>query len=273
MKRLFAVWIIVLLAGCAQKPSVLTIPTRSIWLGLKFLPGKSTTYKQTTNISTTIEAEGFSQTINTAIEMQTTETVEDTGDVTIVKVSFDNVIGTVRTGSQLKSIDELDGLQGVTASLKLSRDGKITEVKGFENVDYFKKSGEDPAQQFEESFGFLPNKTTKVGEMWTREFDEIKATYTLKGFEKKGDSDCAKIAVLQAIKTTRNGAEKGMKTRLEIEGTGKGTVWVDIERGVVIESEIKISLEGNQEISGRMAPEPMTMPIYIDQDSHRKIVE
>jgi hypothetical protein len=273
MKRLFPVWIIILLAGCAQKPSVLTLSPEGMWLGLKFVPGRSTTYKQTAKISTSVQTGETTQKINTSIEIRMTETVKDTGDVTVVEVRFDDVTGTLRFGSQLKSIDEMEGLQGTTTSLKLSRDGRIIELKGLEDVEYFKKSGEQPEQQFEENYGFLPNKIMKPGESWSKKFEGIKATYTFERIEKKGKVKCARIAVIQEISTSRTGTEKGMSTKLKIKGTGTGTIWFDIKEGRVLESKIRLSLEGEQQVHGGRRQKSMNVPIRVDQESHRKIVK
>ncbi|MCK4353355.1 hypothetical protein KAW65_08125 [candidate division WOR-3 bacterium] len=259
--------------GCARKPAVLEGYEEGVWLGFKFVPGKSLTYKQTINTYTAMEIKGMVQEVNSITEIQTTQTVEDTVDNIKLEISFDDISSTTRVGAQLIPVKEAEELKGKVVSLKLSKEGKLIELKGLEDIDYFKKSGEKPERQFEGLFSFLPNKVTKIGENWQKEFEEEKCTYTLQGFEQKDGFDCAKIAVKKEIEQTKDIEQKGMKIKMNIKGEEKGTIFFALKEGIIIESKATTSLEGEQELSGAGLPEPITVPIYIDQDTHTKLIQ
>ncbi len=276
MRNFFVFSLVVLFSGCAkQETVVLKGYEEGAWLGFKFVPGKSVSYKQTQKTVTTIEAEEFVQTINSNTEIHTTQTVEDTGETISLRVSFDDVVGTMRVESEMKRVKALDKLKGKVVSLKLSRDGKIIQLKGLEGMGYFRESGEKPERQFEEVFSFLPNKIVKIGESWTREYEDKIATYTLKGFEffEKNGTTCAKIEVQSKIETTKTTEQQRMKGKIRITGKGKGEIFFDVNKGIVIESRSSASLEGEQEVSGPTLPEPINVPIYIDQETHTTLIK
>ncbi|MCK4307796.1 hypothetical protein KAW50_06200 [candidate division WOR-3 bacterium] len=276
MRNFFLFSVIFVFLGCAKNKKTIVFKEpykEEVWLGFKFVPGKSVSYKQTQKTVTTIEAEEFVQTINSNTEIHTTQTVEDTGETISLRISFDDVVGTMRVESEMKRIKALDKLKGKVVSLKLSRSGKIIQLKGLEGMGYFRESGEKPERQFEEAFSFLPNKIVKIGESWTREYEGKIATYTLKGFEKKNGTTCAKIEVRSKIETTKTTEQQRMKGKIRITGKGKGEIFFDVNEGIVIESRSSASLEGEQEVSGPTLPEPINVPIYIDQETHTTLIE
>jgi hypothetical protein len=210
--------------------------------------------------------------VDSWIKIRTTQTVEDTGEVIALKINYDDVSGTAKIGSQLRPIKELDELKGKEVLLKLSKDGEIKELKGLEDVEYFKKSGESPVEQFEEEFSFLPNKIIKIGESWIKEFKTQKVTYTLVRIEKRKEFVCARIKTKHEVETTKTEFQQGIKANVKIKGSGKGELFFDIQKGILIEQKYSLSLEGEQEVSGGMISESMSMPIYIDQEICKKLV-
>ena len=274
MRNFLILSLIFVFAGCAkQETAVLKEYEDEAYLGFKFVPGKSVRYKQTQKTATTIEAKEIAQTINFNTEIRTTQTVEDTGEAISLRISFDDVVGTMRVSDKIEPVKALDELKGIIVSFKLSRDGKISQLKGLEGIDYFRKSGEKPEHLFEEEFSFLPNKVVRIGESWTKKFEDKTATYTLKGFEERNGRTCAMIEVKSEIETIKFTEQQGMKSKIKITGEGKSSIFFDIEEGIIVESKGKASLEGEQEISGTMFPEPISVPIYIDEDTYITLIK
>jgi hypothetical protein len=259
--------LILILAGCAQKTATLKGYEKSAVLSLKFIPGESKVYKQTVNTVTTVEAMGATQTVNSAMDIKLTETVEDTVKFIKLKMGFSDVSATTRVGTEVIPLKEVEELEGKTVNIKLSKDGKLIETKGFEGLGYFEKEGKP---KFEDFFGFLPQGKVSVGDKWTKESEGEKTTYILKGFEEKGGFTCARISMEKEIEKTRNTKEKGMTVKINLKGKAKGEILFAINEGMIIDVKSSASLEGEQEISGLQ--KPMTLPLYIDQTSHIKFL-
>jgi len=81
------------------------------------------------------------------------------------------------------------------------------------------------------------------------------------------------IEVKSEIETIKFTEQQGMKSKIKITGEGKSSIFFDIEEGIIVESKGKASLEGEQEISGTMFPEPISVPIYIDEDTYITLIK
>lgn len=152
-------------------------------------------------------------------------------------------------------------IKGQIFSMKISPEGKVLEVKGFENMaaGIFDSLGLDSnsranalAQfneqfnaekmkgQFERTWYIFPNKEVNVGENWQKETDldaggikgKIKSAYKVTDIE----GEMVTLSENSVIETT--GDEKGSS------GTINGTLIVDSRSGLVVsgDQDLKISL-------------------------------
>lgn len=262
-KLFFAVLLFGLIFGCAQKVPIKEELGKELFLKLNFEPQKSIKYKQETFVSQTVEMQGMTQTFEVSSEIIWTQTVEDTGETTLVKITLNDASGMVKAGGMTRKIDELYKLKDKDILIKIDSDNKVTEVEGIKDIEYFRKE-KGAENQFKELFEFLPNKSIKIGESWEKEFNGTKCTYTLKGIEKKKNYECAKIEFEKLIeKDFEEGGAKG-----KVKGKEKGTIYFVITEGIIIEEKATASMEGEASISA-----DMKIPIYMDQETSIKIIK
>lgn len=125
----------------------------------------------------------------------------------------------------------LEELIGKKVRLKLSREGRILELEGFDRIvrDAMKKAGHPEGgvgpivEQFlkdkrmktilQESFGLLPEKAVKVGDTW--ESDSVLSVPML------GEMKLANTMELQGVSEDGGRASVGQKTRLSVRKKDK----------------------------------------------------
>lgn len=272
VKKYAFIVLVAVLSGCAQKAAIVTSGyEKGALLKLSLIKGQVLKYKQTSDVSITAEVKGIPQTMYSTSEIATSQSVEDTGETASVKITFDNASGTVRIGDQMENIKDMEELIGKSISMKLSRDGKVTETKGLKDIDFFKKQGERASSQFEQNFDFLPNKVVKQGETWEKKTEEATTNYSLQSFEQKNGIDCAKIEGKGTSNYTENIDMQGIKGNVTISGTSKETIFFGIKEGAVIESQTTASAQGEQDIT-LTTGEKMKIPIYMDVKTNTELV-
>lgn len=269
----FAVAVVVLvIIGCASKGNI--VPEKhpeGVMLQFKFVPGDTMAYKQTTSATMTTQVQGMANSIDFSTETKLSYIVQDTGEITVLKIIYNDISGNRKMGEEVVSIKEIEELKGKTITLSLTREGKVSKIEGLEGIDYFRKSTEKPEQQFEGQFEFVPNKVVKIGDTWTKESEEGKTTYTLKGFETKEGIDCAIISEESKDSITKPIDQQGITGKINLHGTSKGDIWFAIKEGKLLSSKTSTGLEGEQEIKMASMSEPMKIPLYIDQTREIKI--
>ena len=95
-----------------------------------------------------------------------------------------------------------EGLIGQSMSMKVTKTGKILEVKGFEGLKRLMPQL-DIQGMIKQSQPAFPEKKVRIGESWTQDVElplpqvgkpvTIETKYTLKGFEKTKGYNCARI--------------------------------------------------------------------------------
>ncbi|MDR2650798.1 MAG: DUF6263 family protein [Prevotellaceae bacterium] len=117
--------------------------------------------------------------------------------------------------------------------------------------------------QFEQSTGYFPGKPVATGESWN-----VKIRTTASNFAANIDSKVTLKSVednvvtlnIDGIVSTPEGYEQevnGMKTKVTLNGTQKGTSKVNRDTGWIISSDLTINFTGEVEVMG------MKVPVYI----------
>lgn len=272
MRNFMMVTAVLFFIGCANKTDI--VPPQkyeNVTLQFKFIPEDTTTYSQTVNMVMTMEVQGMAQEVNYTMDSKVSHIVQDTGEITKIKVVFDDISGTTKIGEEIKPIKEAEELKGKSVIINLSRDGTIKEIEGLNEISYFRKTADKPERQFESEFGFLPNKAVKIGDTWVKKSDEEKTTYTLKKFETKDGVDCAVISEEGEVNINKSVDNAGVTGTITLKGTSKGDIWFALKEGKFFMSKISASLEGEQEVKVPTMTETMKIPVYIDQTREVKI--
>jgi hypothetical protein len=119
----------------------------------------------------------------------------------------------------------------------------------------------------EQSLSFFPGHSVRPGETWKSRYD-----FTMSVMNMEVDNDYTLRSVKDGIayidvnsKITGSGAmsDKQMQSvQLEVGGTQKGTMEVEVATGLIRDSELQQNVDGNISAMG------MKMPIRMQQDTH-----
>ncbi|OJV52529.1 MAG: hypothetical protein BGO31_07725 [Bacteroidetes bacterium 43-16] len=149
-------------------------------------------------------------------------------------------------------------------SMIVSPEGKVVSIEGWESID---KTGtmksEDLKQTMETSLNIFPDKPVKVGDTWKKDMNttmqmfkmNISSTYTLTEVK----DNVATISLNSDISMLQGDApSNGMD--MNMKGTQKGKMEVDINTGMTLSGTI------TQDIKGEMKAQGQTMPMSITSD-------
>lgn len=258
-----------------------TSPGGAVDIRLNFKPGEKFLYS--TKVDQKIESMGtISQSM--LMEMIYAYTGDEGGDKKL-SITYDRLVmntvspmGGVDYDSRSpkpreKSMGMMDSLIGKSFTITVAPDGEIKKVEGM--ADLIKamstsEAGDAAASAFSDttvrlmmqnSFDIYPGKPVKTGDTWVKKsqmgFSTIKVdvenTYTLKSVN-GNNATIGVTSVLTLPKTTM-----GPGGTLEMNGTQKGTVDVDISTGQMISGKTTQDIKGNMTVEGMQQPIPMNI--------------
>ena len=110
----------------------------------------------------------------------------------------------------------------------------------------------------EQSFKVFPDNSVKQGESWKKDMViskpmpmNIASNFTLKNVA----SNIAKLDVASVITPGKGGMEMmGMTIETEMNGTQSGTMDVDVETGMALNTDIKQNIAGKMKVMGQEIP-------------------
>jgi hypothetical protein len=202
---------------------------------------------------------------------QKIEGVKITIDINNNAVSYDS---TNAAGANNALSEFFKQLVGAEFTLTVDKNMKVTKVEGRD--EFIKKLGganaqmepllkkilnDDALKQMADpTFGVLPGKEVAKGEKWTRESKmslgpiggyNSTFTYTYEGKDEK-DANRAKIKVESKLEYVMPTEAEGLPFKitganLKAENAG-GTIWFDIAKGRIADSDLKMQLNGTLEI-------------------------
>ena len=250
-------------------------------LHYKFSKGKAYLYKNYTDLNSTQEVMGQKMKFNTnsqSVIRFHVNNVADNGDADMT-ISFDSL--TVRTYMMGRDTTlDLSSLIGKRAKATVTSLGKVEYYEMIDSVDekYKMVSISNQVSQF---FAQLAGTQIKEGETWnSNRVDTIKTmgssiidttnfVYTLAGKETKLGHECFKIPFTTNLTMHGSGNMQGMD--LYIDGTGKatGTVYFDVNSGLIVYSETNMDSNMTMSTSGEQS---MVIPMTQSTKSTQTLV-
>lgn len=144
-------------------------------------------------------------------------------------------------------------------SMTVSPEGKVVSIDGWESIE---KSGamksEDLKQSMETSLNIFPDKAVKVGDTWKKDAAmsmqmfkmNISSTYTLT--EVKGN--IATITMDSEIKMGQDNNTQTNGMTMEMNGTQKGKMDVELNTGMTLTGNITQDIKGEMQVQGQKMP-------------------
>lgn len=144
-------------------------------------------------------------------------------------------------------------------SMTVSPAGKVISIDGWESIE---KSGamksEDLKQSMETSLNIFPDKAVKVGDTWKKDAAmsmqmfkmNISSTYTLT--EVKGN--IATITMDSEIKMGQDNNSQTNGMTMEMKGTQKGKMDVELNTGMTLTGNITQDIKGEMQVQGQKMP-------------------
>ncbi len=144
-------------------------------------------------------------------------------------------------------------------SMTVSPEGKVVSIEGWESIE---KNGamksEDLKQSMETSLNIFPDKAVKVGDTWKKDAAmsmqmfkmNISSTYTLT--EVKGN--IATITMDSEIKMGQDNNTQANGMTMEMKGTQKGKMDVELNTGMTLTGNITQDIKGEMQVQGQKMP-------------------
>jgi hypothetical protein len=161
-------------------------------------------------------------------------------------------------------------LKDATLRLKLDAQQQVIGVEGYQEF-LSRATGDDPnllkslqailseeslRQVAQQAFAYLPGKPVQPGDRWEKKLTvplgplgafQVTNSYVLEQPEKRGSRLCQRIAVTSQVKYE---PPQNLNLPFVIKGgefqvtEGKGMIWFDAQAGELVNSELKLSLQG-----------------------------
>jgi len=260
--------------GCAKNVIIKKGP---VLLNQTFKEGTIVKYKITETMTNTMVIQGNTQDQNITMGFDISNEVEKVKDDTVfLKTTIDKAEGTIRVQGAMKSIPDMDKLNGKSFSVTLLKNGKILNVEGDKELES-QDTGSEIESYIRTLYCFLPDKQVNIDNTWEKDFQEegqsIHSTYTLTGFQQdKEGKEIAVITTKSEISVDKSIDQKGMKIKTEMSGTTKGKIICSLEDGFVSSAKIHAALEGKSKIEGSPMGN-MEVPTYVNQDVEIKRIK
>jgi hypothetical protein len=263
-------------AGDTDTASTVVVPEEGIALRFNLPKGKSYGYAVNMDMEQNMGEQKMSTGMNMNYEMKV---IEDDGNVKTISTTYKRIAMNMGMGGQKMEFSSdnpapsepgnpmammgnmFAAMKGKSFIIKVNPQGEITKVEGFDKIgeamanemkmdeakkkqviEGFKNQFNENAvkESFGQSFDIFPDKKVKVGDSWQKKTTSgvgktkmtTNTTYTVKGI--KGNT----MELASASKMDLNGQSADMK----------GTLFVDINTGMVKNGTIKQSMGGERKM-------------------------
>ena len=163
---------------------------------------------------------------------------------------------TINAKGEVTSVKGMDAMMNKVMAANASADTAMrvqltAGMKSFMSDDILK-------DMMEQSFKFFPDDKVGQGESWKKDMViskpmpmNITSNFTLKNVA----SNIAKLDVASVITPGKGGMEMmGMTIETEMNGTQSGTMDVDVETGMALNTDIKQNIAGKMKVMGQEIP-------------------
>jgi hypothetical protein len=176
----------------------------------------------------------------------------------IIDKPFDIVM--TKTG-KVKSVT---GLEIFNEAMLAAIDGNISDELKQQAMQRFGSqfSEESVKSSFEQNTGYLPEKSVGIGDSWTighsTALSDFALNIEMKMTLKSIDDNVLTLDADGQVSTPEGYEQEmnGMKVKVNLKGTQKGSLKINRDTGWIISSEVILSFNGNIDIMG------MTCPVY-----------
>lgn len=243
---------------------------------LKFNLKPGTTYNYDMDVKQNVEAAGNSSTNNlySKYTFNVKEGAEGNSKMEVIYDVMRTEMKSMGNTIKMSSEDQTPESQGFRDmvnkpfTMTVSPEGKVVSIDGWENID---KNGamkaEDLKQSMETSLNIFPNKTVKVGDTWKKDAAmsmqmfkmNISSTYTLT--EVKGNT--ATITMDSEIKMGQDGNAQSNGMTMDLKGTQKGKIDVELSTGMTLSGNITQDIKGEMQAQGQKMPMSIKSEIKI----------
>lgn len=187
----------------------------------------------------------------------TTKSVKMKGNTPMGPMEYDSTSGNADSNPMAAAMGQMIGK---SEQMKMSPMGKITmEVPADEN---------NPVTETFEMFNYFPEKPVGVGDTWTVDHNKsgqmpmaMKSTYVVK--EIKDGKVLLDVSTVMSPSADGEKDMQGMKVKIDMNGTQKGTMTLDAKTGFIVSSDFVQDISGKTTMSAEGMPEPMVQPMTI----------
>jgi hypothetical protein len=161
-------------------------------------------------------------------------------------------------------VKSIKGLDTFVESMLNSFDESVSEEIRQQMAQQFGSQFSEEAfkSQFEQSTGYFPDKPVGIGDSWDVKMETTASNFAITVAVKsaiKSIEDNAVNINIEGTVSTPAGYEQdvnGVKAKVSLKGTQKGTMKVNKDTGWVISSDIMMNFNGDIEVGG------MKIPVY-----------
>jgi hypothetical protein len=273
------------LALAFASPALAGGPTK---LRYKFKKGQNLKYGMVMDQAmdiTTDAAPGFAQKIKMHMDVGMYQKVTgvETG-AAVLEVGFTKFDAVMEMGGNKMPIPGSEGFKKMRMSMRMTELGKMDEPK-IVNADELDATVKQMAEQMKKSMSqnslVFPENAIPVGGSWNMDTEipanlpgapdlkmKFKSSYKLLGFEKCKGGQCAKIQAKVAVALHGKAESSGVPTQADMDGTGEGVNLFDVNRGIMVKSEAKMTIGGDVTASaqGQKVSSKIKMGIDLNMD-------
>jgi hypothetical protein len=156
------------------------------------------------------------------------------------------------------------GLEKLNEAMLNSFDESVPENIKQQLIGQFSSQFSEEAfkSQFEQSTGYFPDKPVGIGDSWnvkmTTKASNFEVNLDLKSTLKNVENNEVSLGIDGTVSTPEGYEQEvnGVKTKVSLKGTQKGTVKINKDTGWVISSDITMIFNGEMELMG------MKVPVY-----------
>jgi hypothetical protein len=244
--------------------------------------GTPVSYQTSSKVIQDMDVNGQSMVVNVLSVLGCT--VKSTGNADnnlVLEVTIDTLSQTIDTPGGMTGGTIRDAM-GKSFSMKISPEGKETDMSGAEQISYKTDEGTTTtaAQSFNDFFPDLPDRAINPGYTWSSTdtltaktsamtmIMVIKSDNKFEGYEELNGTKCAKITYTLSGSRNMKTQTQGMDIIVKGPLTGTGELYFSPEKGYFMKLDVKTRMTGQLEIT---SPESMSFPVIMDMNSTTEV--
>lgn len=244
--------------------------------------GTPVRYQTISKVIQDMDVNGQSMVVNVLSVLGcTVKSIGNADNNLVLEVTIDTLSQTIDSPGGMTGGAIRDAM-GKSFSMKISPEGKETDMSGAEQVSYKTDDGTTTtaAQSFNEFFPNLPDSAINPGYTWSSTdtltaktsamtmIMVIKSDNKFEGYEEFNGTKCAKITYTLLGSRNMKTQTQGMDIIVKGPLTGTGELFFSPEKGYFMRNVVKTRMTGQLEIT---SPESMSFPVIMDMNSTTEV--